>query len=227
MTDNLKIIYGNLRFWVTSVFQGIWPNYLRLPVIGVAANILEPLPRLLCSKRLDIRYKASCLIWNLVKHKPAHRACSRETCSEHETVVNSVLDGLPMEFYGMQQAGAEALVTSGRLQTRLSELIVLPISQVRQSTCMILEHLAMYQYALPVILEVTLWEQVLSLLHDADGMTRVSAIYALVQVSRWPQGASVLVQLRALEVLQQLGDRTDSWMRDKITTIERNIADRS
>ncbi|KAJ7622392.1 armadillo-type protein [Roridomyces roridus] len=215
----------------------------------LAGNVLETIPRLLCSDYAEIRYMASCLIWNLVKHKSTHRACSTETCAAHEPVINSVLECLPIGVLwnatrdvderivqtsaqtlarlSCWPVGAKALVTLDHLETHLSGLIASPISLVRQATCMILENLALYEFALPKILEVSICETLLSLLYDADVMTRAAAIYALVQISRGPKGASALAELRALEVLHQLEDRDDSWMRNEITTIERNIADGS
>ncbi|KAJ7606428.1 hypothetical protein FB45DRAFT_950407 [Roridomyces roridus] len=196
----------------------------------VATNFLGSLPRLLRLQRAELGYPICKLTWDLVKHDCEQRdLCGiRSGKAGSQPVINAVLSALadgvldrtipatddtivrPLaqtiaQFSG-SPTGAQALVASRDLRRYLCALLASKNPEIRQSAFTIMENLATHELAAPVILDVRLCGQVLSLARrrDMDATTRALAMYTLGRISRCYRGVTVLVELGALGVLRGL-----------------------
>ncbi|KAJ7926258.1 armadillo-type protein [Mycena leptocephala] len=105
------------------------------------------------------------------------------------------------------RAVADSLVLQSNL---IDELFESSDGEVRRMTCNLLSHLAQHEYAAAIV-GVKACVRLVSILHDEAINDR--AIYALSELSKWPDGARAAVDAKVLEYTQELLDSPDPHLR--------------
>ncbi|KAF7356829.1 hypothetical protein MVEN_01018400 [Mycena venus] len=107
--------------------------------------------------------------------------------------------------------GADAIVGVKALD--LMESLESPNSNVRERTCTLVGTLASHGSASQAILKLKLCVRLVSLLRDDDSEIIHAATYALSQIARWPIGARVILDVKAIEYSPILLESTSPKVR--------------
>ncbi|KAJ7877483.1 armadillo-type protein, partial [Mycena leptocephala] len=118
--------------------------------------------------------------------------------------------------------GAQAVVTAGTLVTTY-ELIESPNSQVRRSMCELLGNLAHHRSTAVAVMGVNPSATLVSFLGGKDDDIIESAVYALYELTLWPDSARVVVSAGILDFLPILREAESTRIRSMTSTIEARI----
>ncbi|KAJ7079841.1 armadillo-type protein [Mycena epipterygia] len=87
---------------------------------------------------------------------------------------------------------------------RVMDLLESPDSEIRRWTCKIVGNLVFHESLAGAIMTRTLCVKLVSLLDDKDIQVVEGAVYALAQITRWPDGAQRSVAANILDHLVEL-----------------------
>ncbi|KAF7350424.1 Armadillo repeat-containing protein 3 [Mycena venus] len=140
---------------------------------------------------------------------------------ENSAVVNAAMRALSQIARSLD--GAQAIVHARGLD-HISTLLESPDCETRKQTCELVWKLASNELTLPAILELEPSEQLVFCLRDPA--TRRRAIFALLTISEWPDGAAILADLNVAGKVQELIELPDITHKtvQKIRTIMDNIS---
>ncbi|KAJ7493040.1 armadillo-type protein [Mycena galericulata] len=182
-----------------------WPDGARAVI---NSNTLPQLPELLKSASKWVRVNACILVRNLACHESSLAAIL--ATNSIERLVSTLQHA---DFRVIQEAtyalailaywadGAHVIIKS---LPQLSELLESANDWVRLNACTLIRNLARHDSSLAAILAANPFERLVSLLSDKNALVMEEAIYALMQASRWLDGAQATVDAMGVYHIPEL-----------------------
>ncbi|KAJ7208877.1 armadillo-type protein [Mycena pura] len=186
----------------------------------ITANALAHLSNLLESPDADIQMWSCTLGGNLAIHETSMPAIlAVNPCEKFVTLLHDghgqVIDAA---IYALSKLarwpeGAQAVVTANAL-THVSELRKSSNADIQRWSCNLAGNLVIYENSMTAILAVNPCEKIVSLLYDRHDQVIHAAIYTLVKLASWPDGAQAVITANALAHLYNLLESTYADIRE-------------
>ncbi|KAJ7182506.1 armadillo-type protein [Mycena crocata] len=199
-----------------------------------ASPILIQLPKLLESSHQDVRRRTCWLVGRLAFHESTEAAVSGAIfCPLLLALLwDKDTDVLIGATYALSQIsrwpnGAHSIINGDALG-QIARLLESPNAEVRRWTCWIVARIAAHEPNVVTILRAIPCQRLVSLLENDNIEVVVGAIYAISQITAWPEGAQAAVNARVLtHVIDLLASahyqvrRSTCWMLGRLALHER------
>ncbi|KAJ7455790.1 armadillo-type protein [Mycena latifolia] len=200
--------------------------------VVVAANVLNCVGKFLDSPNTELRVLTCELLAHLVRHESTRDAVLRvKPCrqlisllrDQNPAVIQRAARSLARIATSVNRAQA---VVEGKMLDCVEELLEFPnTTTVAVWTCKILGELARHETIVAAILAVKPCEQLVSLLGVTNYFpVRTTAIFALVQLSKTPDGAAAIAATDFFVHLSHLMEFTDREVLLQTCVILRNLS---
>ncbi|KAF7369631.1 hypothetical protein MVEN_00294100 [Mycena venus] len=175
---------------------------------GAQAIVDTQIPGLLDAVlKLPDQWEPCWLLQNLASHNSSGIVSIADICQQlvgllrRVASVEDVLSALVSIARTVQ--GARAAFDTGVLNL-LHEFLEFSNGQVRKQTCYLLRNFAIYEFAIPALLENNGCRKLIHLLYDDEPGVALSAMGALSQIASHDDGAVVMIDARTLGALDEL-----------------------
>ncbi|KAJ7895355.1 armadillo-type protein, partial [Mycena leptocephala] len=156
---------------------------------------------------------------SLLRQTPQPCPWSCLTCSKETSTTNALY---ALSSIARWLDGAQAVATAGTLDT-VYKLIWSLNSQVQRLTCELLGNLAHHRSTAGAVMGVNPCARLVSLLGGKDHDVIESVVYALYELTRWPDSAQAVVNAGILDFLPILREAESSQIRSMTSTIEARL----
>ncbi|KAJ7211761.1 armadillo-type protein [Mycena pura] len=210
-TDPQDVNVHRTKIYALSTIASV-PN---VPLNAVDANMLNRMLDLLDFPDPKIKLQTCDMVGNLASHRSLCSAIlESKPCPKLVALLSHEVAGVrqsaahAMACICRWPEGAEAVVDATALN-HVQDMLDLPDSDMRISTCDMLGNMACHRSTGLAILQLIPYRKIVSLLSDQNPRVCRSAVYALWKISGWVHGAEAIVDRCVLTAVPRLLRSTD------------------
>ncbi|KAJ7850571.1 armadillo-type protein [Mycena leptocephala] len=196
---------------------GDWPDGAQA---ALEAKTLDHVVELLQSPQSGVRQQTCWMVGRLAMHESTAMAilglkpCPQLVgllCDQPVEVVEPAMYALSHIVFWPD--GAQAALEAKTLD-HVAELLQSPQSRVREQTCLMVGSFVKHESTAVAILGLKLCPQLVGLLRDQPVKVVKAAMYALSEISSWPDGAQAALEAKTLDHVVELLQSPQSGVRE-------------